>query len=803
MTKHMTASSGRRLGARLAIALFSTGWITALAGVPAQAADNPILISARVGYSDVIKSQQWMPVSIAITNNGADVIGTLEIQGTSSFGKGAPAAPAIYSVPVAIAGGTSKRVRTYLMGDASTATVRIVKDGRILATANAASSRTTNTLVGVLSDNGTALDDAAAVRPGRPSVDVVHLHLEDIPDSALALRAFDLLVIDGFATDSLSQTQQTAISDYVRTGGALLIGTGASWRRALAGLPADLLPMKLDAVTTLGASTALSGLAGVQIATGSLTSGTAWLSESGQPLLAERSVGSGSVTLATFDWIQDPMPDWAGTKVLLRQVLARALYGGTEPATLPNQFGGPGGNSTFQRSSQLSRALGNLPALELPSLVLTCGLVLGYVLLVGPVNFFLLRALRRRALAWVTLPVIAALVAAGAYGGALMVKGRSVQTNQLSIIHLDPESDRAYQETYTGVITPTRGDYQVGLGRRGLLVSPISTFNFSGPTGGDIRVDADTGQVGLPGMSAFTMRGFATERIMTAPHLAGHLQEVNGRLTGEIENLSSTDFSDSLVIVGDGYQKLGRLKPGATISVDVAPAAVTMGGPPAIFRIYPNYSYGVQPSESASALRSGETKTEILSLLHGGPYPGGPAAGSRPMVVAWTDQSFQDVTVNGGRPGAHAETAVVMSLPVDQIGKGTLPAGVVGGRIIDLEGATAPGPPGAVMLGNGTVTYEFTPQLAPGLHFAGQPSISAANQFMGKPIGPGGPQPALRGEAWDWTSQSWVEIPFQSNGSTTLPAATVNPAGGEVRLRVTVTNSTFMVNSLSLMGDVE
>jgi hypothetical protein len=40
-------------------------------GGDVQASDNPISITAHVGYSDIIKAQRWMPVSIAITNTTA------------------------------------------------------------------------------------------------------------------------------------------------------------------------------------------------------------------------------------------------------------------------------------------------------------------------------------------------------------------------------------------------------------------------------------------------------------------------------------------------------------------------------------------------------------------------------------------------------------------------------------------------------------------------------------------------------------------------------------------------------------
>src|SRR3981081_2563860 len=132
-----------------------------LADVQAAAAANPVNIKAHVGYSDVVKLQQWMPVSIVITNNGPQIDGTLEIVGM--FGASRVPWPASYQRSIVLAGGATKFVRAYFGEESAglTGTVRIVRNGRTLAAQNAAFARVAGTLVGVLSDDSTALDDFA------------------------------------------------------------------------------------------------------------------------------------------------------------------------------------------------------------------------------------------------------------------------------------------------------------------------------------------------------------------------------------------------------------------------------------------------------------------------------------------------------------------------------------------------------------------------------------------------------------------------------------------------------------------
>lgn len=798
-------ASPRRVSACGALALVAAAMTLLATSAAAQAAANPLSIAVKVGYSGFVKSQQWMPVTIDVTNKGQDVDGTLEVS-TGSAPNGQPIGAAIYQTHVSLPAGATKHLRTYLVEDQapSTVSVRIVQNGRVLASTNSQTGSVAMTLIGVLSDQSTALDGFAAVHPGSISANVVHLSLENVGDSGILLRAFDLLVIDDFATDTLTAAQRSAITDYVQNGGALLLGTGASWRKTLAGVSSAILPMQIDNTTTLSSVRALDKLSRVEIATGGLNGGGhAWLSEGSAALLSERFVGGGLVTLATFDWNQDPIASWSGANVLLRQILVRTLFYSASSQSVGSGFGGPfgaSGVSITERSNALSQALGSLPALDLPSLVVIGLLVLTYVLLVGPINYLALRALHRRALAWITVPLIAIVASAGAFGAGLFSKGHSVQTNQVSIIHLEPGWDRAYQESYTGILTPTRGDYQVHVAGARLLIGPTSSYS-GGFVGGNtdvIRVGVDNNSIVLPAMTAFVLRGFATEGLVDPPQLSGSASFVNGKLTGTIRNMSSVPFTDAVVLAGDGYQTLPALAPGASATFNVAPKISNpSAGPPAYMTIYTNYfSGGPQPNQPDLVALE---KTAILSLVAGSGFSGfSPAIA--PMVVVWTKQPYQDIAVAGSQPRSTAETAIVLPLPVGEIGPGSLPAGMVVSRFTDVEGDAQQGPPGGVVMQNGTVTYDFTPKLARDSHLAAA-SLDSTNQSPKGAI-PGSTQ-SLKAQVWDWGGSAWVPLDFNANGITAVPEGAINPSSGELRLQVAASGSQGVFGQISLTGTVK
>jgi hypothetical protein len=808
-----------RLPARvvMAMALAAVPLLGASAGA---AAANGVTLGVLVGYQNVVKPGEWMPVTVVAKNSGPGIDGTLEVQEALNAQPGVGGF-AIYQQPISLATGAVKRIRTYVVEDTTGATItaRIVQNGRVVVSQDSGTSSTTSALIGVLSDQATSLDGFGAVHPASIAARVVHLTIGDVPDSAILLRAFDILAIDDFATDSLTTAQRAAVVDYVQAGGDLLLGTGAAWHKTLAGLSPAILPMNVNGTSTVNAAELGGGP--VEVASGSLTSGQAWLAGGGAPLLLDRFAGAGRVTMATFDWNQEPVAGWSGTSALLRQLLSRAFLGvGAVNQNINFGFvNGPGvvqgfgsgfgsAGSLSSRSSALSPVLGNLPGLNLPSLQLTGVLVLLYVLLVGPVNYLVLGAMRRRALAWVTVPLIAVIAAGGAYGAGVFTKGRSVQINQVSVLHVQPGSDHAYRETYTGVMAPARGDYQASVAGSRLLISPIATNGSFGPGSGSgsIRVNVDTNGVTLPGMTAFVLGGFATESMASAPQLSGRLQLVNGKLTGTIENHSSLSFTDAVLISGDSFQTFGGLKPGATAAVSLTPKPANPFGQPTYTRIYGSAFFnGPPPNQPTDAQREDYVKTQILAILPTGAGFNGSNSAAAPLLVAWTHQPFEDVTVNGSSPRSTAESAVVLSLPVDQIGTGPLPAGIVAGRIVDVVGETqGQGPPGMLLLQSGSVTYEFSPDLTTGTHLRGV-SLNSQNPYGGKfgPVPPGSSTTAsgVQAQVWDWSQSAWADVAYVDNGTTALPDTAINPATGLIRFRLTTTTG-LMAGMITLSGTV-
>jgi hypothetical protein len=109
-----------------------------------------------------------------------------------------------------------------------------------------------------------------------------------------------------------------------------------------------------------------------------------------------------------------------------------------------------------------------------------------------------------------------------------------------------------------------------------------------------------------------------------------------------------------------------------------------------------------------------------------------------------------------------------------------------------------------VVMTSGAVTYDFTPSLSSGEHL-GSVTIESSNPYGAKgvvPPGVNGTTATIHGQAWDWSQSSWVDLSYQDNGSTTVPGAAVNPATGEVRLKLS-SDGAYASGWLSLAGVVQ
>jgi hypothetical protein len=826
----LMGGTGARLLLAGLLAVAAVGVPATPVAADATANDNGFLVRASLGYNNLTRAGQWAPLTVDVISLGAAFDGTILVlaQQNLPYRYGASGSSGLsgptYEFHLSLAANERKRLAAAVLVPATGSfSVELVQGGRTLVTVPA-TSQAAQSLVAVLSDQPDPI--AGALRSlnlgVRPLPSVVTLSNADLPDTEPLLRGFDLIVIDDWSTDLLTASQRRALVDYVAMGGNLLLGSGVAWHRTLSGIDASLLPMQptgtqiVDMDTTIpgegsppatispGANPSLSPTPSanplatprptpsatpspapslappppmqVEIVTANSVSGSVWLSEHGNPLLIEKSVGAGGVGMSTFDWGAAPIAGWANAAPLLRLAAGRLLLG--EPQT-PRSSGGQttwlfGAAAPLPNRTQgdtIAAAVITLPQRDLPSVPLTALFVLIYAVLIFPGNFLLLRAIGRLQLAWVTLPVMALVFISGVYVTGLNSKARLIQRNQITVVYTQPDWTRSLHISYGAVFAPSQGDYHAQVATDG-LIAPLD----QGTGNGDVHVRPGAGIVDTVNAGAFSMHGFLNESIQPTPGITAVASSAAAApgsgaspLSVRIHNGSTVTLSGGYVVAGLSAQPVPDLAPGSSADVPI-PAPQFLGQFSA--QLYSGFPpYGTRPP-TPEQLEGNERNTVLSMLLmnNGGLNPLG--AGTRavgPVFIAWSTDPQGPQAVNGTTPVNRNETAYITPIQLSPPPPGPVPAGLIAARLVESS------------VNASTVVYE----LAVPIQGDSLRSVSIQYTYPSYSYPPGSGLPI---QYWDWTAATWkvgalVYSPTQS-GVLSLPATAIEPTSRVVRLRM-------------------
>ncbi len=212
-----------------------------------------------------------------------------------------------------------------------------------------------------------------------------------------------------------------------------------------------------------------------------------------RPIVVQGSYGLGRVLLVGFDLDSRPFAEWSGYRPFWQKI-----DGMLAPRTLRPRVDGPGGpvDPTRNTSSSLHGALrtqletfAEIPVISFSWVAL---FILFYILLVGPIDYFILKRLfKRLELTWITFPLIVIVVSVLAYLGAYYSKGDDLRVNKVDLVQIDlhpKNSPQVYGTTWFSLFSPRINTYTLGIepspawtepagertGRTGTVVSPLA-----------------------------------------------------------------------------------------------------------------------------------------------------------------------------------------------------------------------------------------------------------------------------------------------------------------------------------------
>ena len=178
---------------------------------------------------------------------------------------------------------------------------------------------------------------------------------------------------------------------------------------------------------------------------GALGAGRALATSGDRAVAAELTYGTGRVTLLGFD----PTTNWLAESKSIEALWRAALPPAHERRRAPVD------------DSQLVQAVYQLPSLALPPTSGLLVLIGAYIVIIGPLNYLILRRLDRRELAWVTMPLLVLAFTAASFGYGFLLRGTDVVVNEVAIVRGAPDATEATAQVYFGMFSPTRATYQV------------------------------------------------------------------------------------------------------------------------------------------------------------------------------------------------------------------------------------------------------------------------------------------------------------------------------------------------------
>ncbi len=330
---------------------------------------------------------------------------------------------------------------------------------------------------------------------------------QSLPDHWLGWEAVDVLLINGTSLEwleALDKDRTEAILQWVRRGGEVLLTLGASGPeaigasrllRTLTGFSGEPLSLEFEPTAVEAYTSSRSPLASF--------AGMLLPTDQGQPLLIGRTVqrqpapiameyrfGFGRVVAIAADLDQAPFTDWPQ-----RDALIAALAPQMVPRESDRRRGGRSGEIAYtDLAGQVRATLDRFPASRTIPFSLAALILLGLLLLIGPLDYWLVnRWLGRAWVGWLSFPLVILLLSVG-----LIVwtrQGRQpVTINRLEMIDLDPRSGWGQAFTWAHLFSPQAGRWNIANQLDSQLTDDrqtpllMSPFGYASPAFGGVQI---------------------------------------------------------------------------------------------------------------------------------------------------------------------------------------------------------------------------------------------------------------------------------------------------------------------------
>jgi len=622
-------------------------------------------VETETGFDGHCKFGDWLPMHILLKSANSYFSGHLSIGYAQTE----------YLIPISLAPGAQKSVRTQIFTIPryvnQSVLLQLIPEGDDSPPIYLESINLTciaNRLLGVITDTPSAFTALNSLQPPN-STDVILLDYETLPKNVLGLQSLDALFIANTDTSQLSSEQFEAVRSWVVQGGHLILGTGTNWQATISGFD-EITPLEITSARSVNIISGFSAfgspldLSDIILVDGNLHPESRILLKERYPLVAQRSLGGGTVSLITFDPNISAFRN-SDTAVQFYDFLLHSAPEGYDFVTIKDW--NPAIEAVYLFQNQ-----------GLPSAWLVLAVLLLVVLLLGPLHFYILKKMGKPESAWYTIPMASLILTTIMVILGWRFRGTKLQVNQLAVVHQWAGDEQAYASGMVGIFSPRRDSYQVRL-EAGLTPYPfVSHYHFDTPNNEwDFTQSADAFHAGtLINASEIMPLGVlgGVKALSMQSDLNLNLESSTAILSGEIQNDSEVDLENTILFYPGGFELLGAFPANSAIQIDLPIDLLSQKSSSSSSTIYstvnnPSTYYGslIEAEIGPSTMVAKNKVQQQLNLMEAvlGRYLVPPVGF---LLVGWNDtQAPIQVSILDEAFDSNTLTAYMISLPIGTI----------------------------------------------------------------------------------------------------------------------------------------
>ncbi|MFO1022432.1 MAG: hypothetical protein U0903_17305 [Planctomycetales bacterium] len=298
-----------------------------------------------------------------------------------------------------------------------------------------------------------------------------------LPESWLGYQGIDSVILVANAGDkngkrlieSMSPAQHRALEEWVGSGGQLLLGVGKNSKEFAGGPVGKWFPGKIEGEYQLRTFAPLQTFAGKPVRFDQGATSAQIQLDARQTLVpgvngvlaGEYPFRLGRITFVALDLDHPLFEKWESVTRFYELLLIRGVDR-SQNVTARKTGARLSHSGVSDLSTQWYQAVSNVEGVRRTSIWGNLALILGYLILVGPLDYFVVhRVLKRPELTWLTLPVWILVGAGCGLALARSSNGTQVRTNQVSVVDIDQGTGTVHGRSWWTLYSPETRRYTI------------------------------------------------------------------------------------------------------------------------------------------------------------------------------------------------------------------------------------------------------------------------------------------------------------------------------------------------------